>query len=235
MIHNSINAIIASTTRRHGEQAFEYMQEGVRELYGDKTVLFIGYARPGGRTWKQYTDLITPTLSALGVNVLGIETFEDHKQAIQEAEAVFVGGGNTFKLVHTLYAQDVLDTLKQRVLDGMPYLGSSAGANITGPSMRTTNDMPVMYPPSFKTLGLIPYNINPHYQDPDPSSTHMGETREMRINEFHAFNDTTVIGLREGSYLRLQNGRLHLRGDLTARVFRKGQEPEEMEGDLTKL
>ena len=130
-------------------------------------------------------------------------------------------------LVNQLYGLKVMDVLREAVENGTLYMGTSAGSNIAGQTMQTTNDMPIVYPPSFKTLGLVPFNINPHYLDPDPQSKHKGETRETRIKEFHVFNDTPVIGLREGSWLRVEDEKVSLKGDLTARIFLKGQEPYE--------
>ena len=123
------------------------------------------------------------------------------------------------------------------MINGVPYLGTSAGSNICGLTMNTTNDMPIVYPPSFSTLGLVPFNINPHYLDPNPNSTHMGETREMRIREFHAFNTQPVIGLREGSWIEVKGNTLTLKGTLNARIFEYGKAPYEIEpnSDLSYL
>lgn len=148
---------------------------------------------------------------------------------MKEAQGLFTGGGNTFLLVRELYKQDVLRSLKEVVLEGTPYLGTSAGTNIAGLSMRTTNDMPIVYPPSFNTLGLVPFNINPHYLDPSPDSTHQGETRETRIKEFHQFNPQPVVGLREGSWLEVKDNDIRLRGNLPARIFQAGKAAYEME------
>ena len=137
-------------------------------------------------------------------------------------------GGNTFLLVTQLYQNEVINVLAKVVENGTPYLGSSAGSNITGLTMQTTNDMPIIYPPSFKTLGLIPFNLNPHYLDADLQTKHMGETRETRIKEFHAFNTTPVLGLREGSWLEVSGSTILLKGDLTALLFRQNEAPEEV-------
>ena len=131
------------------------------------------------------------------------------QQQCKNAEAIFVGGGNTFVLVNQLYKNNLLTTIKEAVENGTPYLGTSAGSNICGLTMNTTNDMPIIQPPSFKTLGLVPFNINPHYLDPDSNSTHKGETRETRIKEFHAFNTQPVIGLREGSWLDVRGNSIY--------------------------
>jgi dipeptidase E len=151
------------------------------------------------------------------------------KEAILQAEAIFTGGGNTFVLVDQLLRLKLMSVIKQAVNHGTLYLGSSAGSNITGLTMQTTNDMPIVYPSSFQTIGLVPFNLNPHYLDPDPNSTHMGETRETRIKEFHAFNTQPVIGLREGSWLEVVGETITLRGSLSARVFTANQVPYELE------
>ena len=132
-------------------------------------------------------------------------------------------------LANQLYKNDVLVSIKTAVNQGTPYLGTSAGSNICGLTLNTTNDMPIVYPPSFKTLGLVPFNINPHYLDPIAGSTHMGETRETRIKEFHAFNTQPVIGLREGSWIGIKDNTLTLKGELKARIFEHGKAPYELE------
>ena len=151
--------------------------------------------------------------------VKGIHEFEDTTAAIKNAEGIFTGGGNTFLLVSQLYKNNIMSTLAETVKNGTPYLGTSAGSNICGLTMQTTNDMPIIYPPSFQTLGLIPFNLNPHYLDPDTQSTHMGETRETRIKEFHAFNSIPVLGLREGSWLEVKGDKIILKGNLSATTF----------------
>ncbi|TNE30548.1 MAG: dipeptidase PepE [Bacteroidetes bacterium] len=214
--------LIVSTSSIHGKPYLSYLKEEVSSFFKGKNILFIPYARPGGITWDEYTDKATERFTEWGYTMRGIHTFENHTEALNWAEGVFTGGGNTFVLVKTLYDLGVMADLKSAVEDGLPYMGSSAGSNLTGLTVRTTNDMPIVYPPSFDALGLVPFNINPHYLDPDPSSTHMGETRETRINEFHHFNEQPVVGLREGSWLRREGDKLELKGELTARLFRKG-------------
>jgi len=148
---------------------------------------------------------------------------------LRNADAVFVGGGNTFRLLKTLYERDLLAPIRDRVRAGLPYLGSSAGTVIAAPTIKTTNDMPIVEPPSFAALGLVKFQMNPHYLDPDPLSTHKGETREERIREFLEENDVPVVGLREGSILRVEDGTTTLLGTKTARIFRRGEEPLEAE------
>ncbi|MBT8289140.1 MAG: dipeptidase PepE [Flavobacteriaceae bacterium] len=225
-----LNAILASTSTVHGSDFLEYLLPELKELFKDKqNILFIPYARPGGISYNEYTNNVKMTLAKINKSVSGIHEFDDPVNAIDQAEGIFVGGGNTFVLTKTLYDFDIVNRLKDVILNGTPYLGTSAGSNIGGQTIGTTNDMPIVYPPSFKALGIVPFNINPHYLDPDPSSTHMGETRETRINEFHEFNDIPVIGLREGSFIRLKGLKATLKGRKRARLFRKGIEPIELE------
>ena len=149
-------------------------------------------------------------------------------RAVEEAEALFIGGGNTFRLLDSLWRLELIEPIRRRVLSGMPYIGSSAGSNVACPSIRTTNDMPIVEPPSFAALNLLPFNINPHYQDPSAGSTHMGETREERIAEFHEENAQPVVGLREGAWLLVEDSSVSLQGANGARVFRRGKVPTEL-------
>lgn len=221
--------LIASTSTIHGGSYLSYLSNELDEFFEKvETVLFVPFARPGGITHDAYTEIARKGFSSLGKNVVGLHEFRDVSKAIEEAEAIFVGGGNTFLLVSQLYKNEVMTPLRSAVLSGTPYLGSSAGSNITGLTMQTTNDMPIIYPPSFKTLGLVPFNLNPHYLDPDDQSTHMGETRETRIREFHQFNNQPVVGLREGSWLRVAGDEIVLKGKLSARIFEQGKNPYEL-------
>ena len=161
---------------------------------------------------------------------MGLAVAQVRAQAdVERAEALFIGGGNSFRLLKAMYERDLLVVIRARVTGGMPYIGSSAGTNVATPSIRTTNDMPIVYPPSFDALGLVPFQINPHYLDADPASTHKGETREERIREFHEENDTPVVGLREGSMLAIRGDEVRLVGSKPARIFRRGLEPVEVE------
>lgn len=220
--------LLASTSTVYGGTYLSYLQDELIDFFtGIDEILFVPYARPSGITHDEYTQIAQQFFNRVGKRIVGLHTFADPKKAIRQAKAIFTGGGNTFVLVNQLYGLKVMDVLCEAVENGTLYMGTSAGSNIAGQTMQTTNDMPIVYPPSFKTLGLVPFNINPHYLDPDPQSKHKGETRETRIKEFHVFNDTPVIGLREGSWLRVEDEKVSLKGDLTARIFLKGQEPYE--------
>lgn len=232
------NLIIASTSTIYGLGYLEYLLPTLELHFKNvDTLLFIPYARPGGISHDEYTAKVAEAFSKIGIKVVGIHTFENPSEAVKNAQAIFTGGGNTFLLVKQLYWFNVMSALREALLHGTPYLGCSAGSNITGLTMETTNDMPIVYPPSFQTLGIIPFNINPHYLDPIEGSTHMGETRETRINEFHAFNTQPVLGLREGSWLEVRGSKITLKGELSARLFRQNQDPVELEtnSDLSNL
>lgn len=232
------NLFIASTSTLYGGEYLAYILPELQVHFKNcNTILFIPFARPGGITEKDYSEKVSSVFSKINIKVKGLHEFEDKKLAIQSAKGIFVGGGNTFLLVSQLYKFDVMTILSEAVKDGVPYLGTSAGSNITGLTMQTTNDMPIVYPPSFQTLGLIPFNLNPHYLDTDLQSNHMGETRETRIKEFHKFNSIPVLGLREGSWLEVKGEKITLKGSLQARLFRQNKNTEELnsEYDLSEL
>ena len=232
------NLIIASTSTLHGSDYLDYLLPTLNTHFENcKSILFIPYARPGGVSHEEYTEKVRAVFANLKIEVKGLHEFENPIQAIQEAEGIFTGGGNTFLLVFQLYKNNVMEILSETLKKGTPYLGTSAGSNIAGLTMQTTNDMPIIYPPSFQTLGMIPFNLNPHYLDADLQSKHMGETRETRIKEFHAFNSVPVLGLREGSWLEVKGNKITLKGELTARLFKQNQIPEELEreSDLSFL
>ncbi|WP_379952970.1 dipeptidase PepE [Dokdonia sp. R78006] len=226
----SKNLIIASTSTIHGSAYLEYLLPTLKKLYtGVDEILFIPYARPGGITHDDYTAIAQKAFSKINKKVIGIHTYKDAAEVIKVAQGIFTGGGNTFVLVNQLYKNAVMQPLREVLLNGIPYLGTSAGSNICGLTMQTTNDMPISYPPSFKTLGMVPFNINPHYLDPDTNSTHMGETRETRIKEYHAYNTVPVIGIREGSWIRVEGKKITLEGALSARVFEQNKTPYEID------
>lgn len=222
--------IIASTSTLHGGTYLEYLLPTLEIHFKDcSELLFIPYARPGGISHDAYTDIVRAAFSKLNITIKGIHEFVNPIEALQKAQGIFTGGGNTFLLVSQLHENKVMEELADVIEKGTPYLGTSAGSNITGINMQTTNDMPIIYPPSFKTLGVIPFNLNPHYLDADTQSKHMGETRETRIKEFHAFNTIPVLGLREGSWLEVKGTTILLKGNLNARLFQQNHIAKEVE------
>lgn len=223
------NIIIASTSTLHGGNYLEYLLPELQSFFSNvKQLLFIPYARPSGISHDDYTKKVSEAFNKINISAKGIHEFENQVEAIENAEGIFTGGGNTFLLMSQLYKNNVIDALEKVVKNGTPYLGTSAGSNICGLTMNTTNDMPIVYPPSFRTLGFVSFNINPHYLDPIEGSTHMGETRETRINEFHHFNPQPVVGLREGSWLAVKGDSVKLKGTLTARIFKRNEKPIEV-------
>jgi len=218
--------LLISTSTVFGTRYLEHASGELRGvLSGARRVLFIPYAlkdRDG------YAARARGAFAEMGFELDSIHQAADPRRAVERAFAVFCGGGNTFRLLKTLYDLDLVQPLRQQARDGMPYTGASAGSNLACPTIMTTNDMPIVQPPSFEALGLVPFQINPHYIDPVTGSTHMGESRETRIREFHEENDTPVLGLREGAMVRVDGESMLLRGLAGARLFRRGQEPVEV-------
>ncbi len=204
----------------------DHAEAEVRDfLEGITRVLFVPFAL---HDFDAYAARTRERFVRMGYELDAVHQASDMQQAVQAAESIFIGGGNTFRLLKTLYDFDLLRVIQERVNSGVPYIGSSAGSNLAGPTIRTTNDMPIVEPPSFKALGFVAFQINPHYVDADPASTHMGETREQRIFQFLEENDTAVIGLREGAIVRVERGVAKLRGTATARLFQRGSAPLEI-------
>jgi dipeptidase E len=219
--------LLISNSTNHGQGYLDHVLSEIDGFLGPvRRLLFIPFAL---KDREGYGAKVAERLAAVGVEVATLTADEAGRRLVQEAEAVFTGGGNTFRLLKTLQDGGFLSILHERVLAGMPYLGSSAGTNIAAPTIRTTNDMPIVEPDSFEALGLVPFQINPHYLDPDPGSTHMGETREQRIKEFHEENGTPVVGIREGAWIRVEGDRATLGGARGARIFRRDAAPEERE------
>jgi len=220
--------LLVSTSTVHGTGYLDHCADEMAALLADgvERVLFVPYALYDRDA---YAAKARERFAAMGFALDSVHDAPDPVAAVRSAQAVFVGGGNTFRLVRDLYAHGLIGPIRERVLAGMPYMGTSAGSNVACPTLKTTNDMPIVQPPSFETLDLVPFQINPHYLDPDPGSTHMGETRETRLREFHEENSTPVLGLREGAMLRVDGERMQLRGVRGARLFRRGQEPLELE------
>src|SRR5437764_11995197 len=163
----------------------------------------------------------------MGYPLESAHTAGNPQKAIDRADAIFIGGGNTFRLLKALQDLELLEPIRRKVKSGAPYIGSSAGSNVAGPTIKTTKDMPIVQPRSFDSLGLVPFQISPHFQDPDPNSTHMGETQEERILQFLEENETPVLGMREGAWVRAEEGRVVLGGKRGARILRRGEMPVE--------
>ena len=219
--------LLLSSSAIHGSGYLDWAEAHLREFLGRSArVLFVPYAlkdRDG------YSKIAHLRFSRMGYEIYPIHQEDDPARAIGRADNIFIGGGNTFRLLKTLYDESILELIAQRVREGLPYIGASAGTNMACPTIKTTNDMPIVQPPSFNAMGLVPFQINPHYIDADPNSTHMGETREQRLSQYLEENDTPVLGLREGSLLWAKGNEITLRGDKAARIFKRGLEPFEIE------
>ena len=217
--------LLVSTSTTYGTGYLDHCEAEMRGLFHSaRRILFVPYAL---HDRDAYAARARERLGRMGLEVDSIHEAQDPLRAVLDAKGIFIGGGNTFRLLKQLYAGELLDPIRRRVESGVPYAGTSAGSNVACVSIKTTNDMPIVEPPSLAALGLVPFNINPHFLDADPSSIHMGETRETRIREFHEENDPVVVGLREGAMLRIEGDSVRLAGNAGARVFLKGQEPRE--------
>ncbi|WP_284460307.1 dipeptidase PepE [Chryseobacterium sp.] len=225
-----MNIILASTSTIFGGEYLEYLREELIQLYkGIDEIVFIPFARPGGISHDEYTAKARSFFETINIKVKGLHEFEDRAGALDQAKGYFTGGGNTFLLVKTLHEEGLMTVLKDNVTGGKAYLGCSAGSNIGGQNMKTTNDMPIVYPSSFDCMGLVPFNLNPHYLDPNPDLKHNGETRETRIKEFLTQNDSKVVGLREGNWIRRIGDTITVEGSELTRIFEKDKEPYEIE------
>ena len=225
-----MRVFLISNSTLHGSGYLDHAESEILSfLRGVRRVLFVPYALYDRDA---YASMAGERFNRMGYALESIHTAVDPRQAVENAESIFVGGGNTFRLLKALYDTDTLNTIRERVKNGMPYVGSSAGSNVAGPTIKTTKDMPIVQPPSFDALGIVPFQISPHFQDPDPNSTHMGETQEERIRQFLEENDTPVFGLREGAMVRVENGTMILKGASGARIFRREVDPvETLPGD----
>jgi len=223
---NDKRLLLISNSTLHGSGYLDHAESEIRSFLGDaKRVLFVPYALFDR---DKYATNARQRFQKMGYELTSVHTAENPVTAVNETDAVFIGGGNTFRLLNALYEFDLIEAIRKRVSNGMPYIGSSAGSNVAAPTIKTTNDMPIVQPPTFNALGLVSFQINPHYLDPDPNSKHMGETREERIVQFLEESDTPVVGLREGAMLRVENGETILLGSTGARIFRKGMQPSEI-------
>ena len=219
--------LLISNSTQFGRGYLDHVEQPIRNLL-EKTrrVLFVPYAL---RDRDGYTGSARKRFEQMGFSLESVHEAADAPTAVQKAEALFVGGGNTFRLLKALYDNGLMWAIQRRVEEGMPYIGSSAGVNVACPSIRTTNDMPILEPPSLCALALLPFQINPHYLDADPNSTHMGETREERLRQFLEENDVPVVGLREGGWIIMDKGAIMLEGHRPARIFVRGREPFEVQ------
>lgn len=217
--------LLVSTSTTHGTGYLDHCADQIQDLLGGlRRVLFVPYAL---FDHDGYAAKARERYARMGYELTSVHEVEDPAAAVRATEALFIGGGNTFRLLARLYEKGLLEPIRERVAAGMPYVGTSAGSNVACVTIRTTNDMPIVEPPSFDALNLVPFNINPHYLDPIPGSTHMGETREERLLQFLEENDKIVVGLREGSMLRIEESSVRLLGTAGARIFRRGQQPRE--------
>lgn len=220
--------LLLSNSRNHGQGFLQHARHELRSFAPDR-IAFVPYALADH---DGYTGTVAAALEPLGIEVTGVHTASDPRSPLRTAEAVFVGGGNSFRLLRAMQRTDLLQVIRDRVRDGsLRYVGSSAGTNLAAPTIRTTNDMPITQPVSFDALGLVPFQINPHYLDPSPTSTHMGETREQRLGEFLEENDVPVLGIREGGWLRVSGDRACLGGANGGRLFRRGVDATELAAD----
>jgi dipeptidase E len=222
--------LLISNSTLYGSGYLDHAEAEIRDFLGDvKRVLFVPFALHDRAA---YAATAQQRFAQMGYELSSIHTASDPRQAVEDTEAIFIGGGNTFRLLKALYDSDVLEPIRRRVAARMPYIGSSAGSNVAAPTIKTTNDMPIVQPPSFDALNLVWFQINPHYLDADKNSTHMGETREQRLIQFLEENDTPIAGLREGAMLRIEDNITLLKGSTGARIFRRGFAPvEALPGD----
>ena len=219
--------LLISNSTLHGSGYLDHCADAIASFLKPSVarVLFVPYAisdRDG------YVAKARRRFEQMGLELDSVhEAPEGPAFAVRKADALFVGGGNSLRLLDALWREQLIDPIRHRVCGGMPYVGASAGSNVACPTIKTTNDMPIVEPPTLEALGLVPFNINPHYRDPLPGSTHMGETREQRIAEFHEENTPPVVGLREGAWLLVDDRAVSLQGSTGARLFRRGQTPVE--------
>jgi dipeptidase E len=218
--------LLISNSTLHGRGYLDHVESEIREFLGRAVhIAFIPFAMYDRKAYAMRTQ---ERFRAMGCQLTSVHDVSNARRVVDRANAIFVGGGNTFRLLKGLYDADVMGVIRESVSAGLPYIGSSAGSIVACPSLGTTKDMPVVQPPSFDALRLVEFQISPHYLDPDPSSTHMGETQEERIRQFLEENGETVVGLREGSLLRVEGEAVTLKGSTAARIFRSGEEPVEV-------
>src|SRR5262245_20477866 len=217
--------LLVSNSTVYARGYLDHIEQQIKSFLGSTgKVLFFPFAL---FERDSYAAKAKARFAAMGYPLETAHSVPDPHKAIEQTDAIFIGGGNTFRLLKALQDLDFLDPIRRKVKGGAPYIGSSAGANAAGPTIKTTKDMPIVQPRSFDSLGLVPFQISPHFQDPDPNSKHMGETQEERIRQFIAENETPVVGIREGAWLVCENEAVTLKGEAGARIFRRGEVPVE--------
>lgn len=227
--------LLVSSSRVHGSEFLSHCQQAIQSHFsGINKVLFVPYALADHRG---YAETVRTSFESLGLQLESIHETPDPRKSVEQAEGIFIGGGNSFRLLKNLYDLELINPLQERVSQGMPYMGSSAGTNMACPTIRTTNDMPIVEPPSLNSLGLIPFQINPHFLDADPNSTHKGETREQRLAEYLEENPVPVVAIREGSWLTIEGNQCVLNGSTGMILFEQAKPPQAFESgaDLSFL
>jgi dipeptidase E len=221
----SSRILLISNSTVHGRCYLDHVEDEIRNFLGPaKSILFFPFALFDR---DDYAAKAKARFAAMGYTLESAHAVPDPQRVIDQTDAIFIGGGNTFRLLKSLQDLDLLEPIRRKVKGGAFYIGSSAGSNVAGPTIKTTKDMPIVQPRSFDSLGLVPFQISPHFQDPDPNSTHMGETQEERILQFLEENETPVVGIREGAWLLYEKGAVTLKGKTGARIFRRGEAPVE--------
>ena len=218
--------ILASTSTIHGEEFLEYLLKEIKNLFiGCKNILFIPFARPSGLSHFAYTKKVQDQFKKIDLSVINYSNDNDLLEKLEKSDGIFIGGGNTFLLLHQLNKLKLIEKIREKILSGTPYLGTSAGTNICGISIGTTNDMPIVEIESRLSLQILPFNINPHFYEKNNDSKHMGESRETRIQEFLIYNKQPVVGLKEGSFLKINQENIILEGKESAIIFERNQKP----------
>ncbi len=218
--------LLISNSTIYGRGYLDHVESEIKRFLGSaQRVLFFPFALHDRNA---YTSTVRKRFGTMGYSLDSAHQTAVPQKAVDETHAIFIGGGNTFRLLKALQDLDLVEAIRRKVSSGAPYIGSSAGSNVAGPTIKTTKDMPIVQPRSFDSLGLVPFQISPHYLDPDPNSTHMGETQEERILQFLEENDTPVVGVREGAWLLCNDGNVTLKGETGARIFRRGHAPVEV-------
>jgi dipeptidase E len=224
-MESTARVLLISNSTVYSRGYLDHVEQQIKSFLGHATkILFFPFALQDRDT---YAAKAKARFAAMGYSFEAVHAVPDAREAIEQTDAIFVGGGNTFRLLKALQDLDLLDPIRRKVKDGAPYIGSSAGSNVASPTIKTTKDMPIVQPRSFDSLGLVPFQISPHFQDSDPNSKHMGETQEERILQFLEENQTPVVGIREGAWLVCENSAVTLKGEAGARIFRRGEAPVE--------